>query len=442
MKIKIVDSALFYIILISILTMAPEALAQGDRAFELGIRNYNKARYLKAQYHFEKALKSGLKEERLKFTKYAIKTMDAFKLRLEDIEKEEAAFNTKSRDEFHAKGLSLKHLFLARDLMQATTYLAMVEPHLKRAIGLDPKNVEAYLFLGNAYYFSMQYSKSVTSYEKAISVAVATPYAYKMAGDACVAIGDFDKAKKFYSDLIKVNDESVLRFEPSEIEKIKHVMRVLPETYKDINDLLKEERRDEAEAILKKRISLNQSDYIAMTMLGDISQDRGDRRTALRFFKTAIKTAPDYPIAHLYLGRLHYIMRKPEEAISELNIFKEKMSLLPKMDDDTKKMYISSLHYTSEVCFTLERYEEVLKQLEEILKLDPKEQDAYYNLGVYYYRHEHNRPKAYQSFKKAIDLDSTTDVAKNSKYAIEFMRSNPDSRVAPDLSFINKEYRD
>jgi len=199
---------------------------------------------------------------------------------------------------------------------------------------------------------------------------------------------------------------------------------------------------DEPEGVLKKRISLNQNDYIALTELGWLYQERGDRKNALRLLKTAVRIAPDYSIAHLYLGRIYYLERDYDSAISELGLFKEKMRLLPKMDDKTKKMYMNALYYLSEVYFTLEMYEKAKAEADEILEIDPKEQDAYYLMGVYYYKYEHSRSKAYQSFNKVIELGPDGHLAKYARYAIEFMRNNPDSRFAPDFSFIDQEYRD
>ena len=183
-----------------------------------------------------------------------------------------------------------------------------------------------------------------------------------------------------------------------------------------------------------------EEDYIAMTRLGIICQDKGDRSGAMRLFKNAVKVNPDYPFAHFFLGRLYFLMQKEDEAVSEFDIFRKKMNLLQDVSEDMKKEYMEKLSYISEVYFTLKRYPETKEVIGEIMELDPKNQDAHYNLGVYYYTYEHNRSKAYQLFKKVIDLDPTTNAAKNSKYAIEFMRNNPDPRVAPDFSFIEKEY--
>lgn len=105
------------------------------------------------------------------------------------------------------------------------------------------------------------------------------------------------------------------------------------------------------------------------------------------------------------------------------------------------KEQIQCLNAIVDICGDLKRYPIMKEAIEEVIALDSKDQNAYYNLGVYYYNAEHDRPKAYQNFKKADSLDPNTAIGKKAKYAIEFIRNNPDSRVAPDLSFINQEYK-
>ncbi|MFA6142996.1 MAG: tetratricopeptide repeat protein [Candidatus Omnitrophota bacterium] len=193
------------------------------------------------------------------------------------------------------------------------------------------------------------------------------------------------------------------------------------------------------ENALNDRISKNKNDYIAITKLGVIYQDQGRKEDAVRLFKKAIEIAPDYPDAHLFIGRAYFLKRDFDNAVEELKIYKNIMKALPQMDEEIRKMYIKDLFYLSEVYFTLKRYPESREELEEILKLNSKEAGAYYNLGVYYYTYEHSRSKAYSNFKKAIDLDPSSEAAKDANYAIEFIRNNPDSRFAPDFSFIDKE---
>jgi tetratricopeptide (TPR) repeat protein len=412
---------------------------EGEKAFSVAVENYNNASYRNARYCFRKALESGLEEDKAKVAKYAVRVLDEFKTPLGEIEDLEARFKAHPEEKGDARTLSSMHYSFANTLMRKEFYMALVEPHLKRALELEPDNTFLSYTLAAAYYAAMRYAKCVEACEKALSLDPKLPLVYRLAGDASVALGDFDKAKKFYSDFIRVNKEDAPRSPSAETAAVERILKALPETYKDIDALIKSGDSDGAELILKKRLSLNRSDYVAMTHLANIYLDRGDRKTALKLLKAAIEIAPDYPIAHLFLGRFYYLSRKPDEAASEFKTFKVKMRLLPKMDDETKKIYVNNLHYLSEVYFSMKEYGEAKRQIDEALKVEPKDQTALYNLGVYYYVAEHNRAGAYNSFKKVIDIDSTADTAASARYAIEFIRNNPDSRFAPDFSFLRKE---
>jgi tetratricopeptide (TPR) repeat protein len=211
--------------------------------------------------------------------------------------------------------------------------------------------------------------------------------------------------------------------------------------YRNIDKLVAEGRSGEAEALLRKHLSRNKDDYAAMTRVGLMCQDRGDKRAAARLFSDAIKINPDYPMAHFFLGRLYFLTQKDEEAAGEFELFKEKMAKTPLLADEAKATYIKDLYYVSDVYYSLKRYEDFRKTVEDILRMDPNDAYAHYNLGVYYYKCAHDRPKAFRMFNKTMELSPGTDIAKKAKYAIEFIRINPDSRIAPDFSFIDREYR-
>ncbi len=212
-------------------------------------------------------------------------------------------------------------------------------------------------------------------------------------------------------------------------------------TYVEIEELLKAERIDEAERMLKEYIDEDPKDHVALSLLGRLYLDKGDKRAASRALSKAVKLSPDYPMVHLYLGRFYFLMQKSDDAVKEFNIFIQKMKPMVGADPTTKRIYIKDLHYICDKCFNLKRYDEFKKTIKEILALDPLDQTAIYNLGVYYYVAEHLRSKAYDSFKKASEIDPDSHIGQRAKYAIEYIRANPDSRVAPDFSFIDKEYR-
>lgn len=205
----------------------------------------------------------------------------------------------------------------------------------------------------------------------------------------------------------------------------------------DVDQLLQEGKIDEAEELLQQRIAANKHDYVSLTELGKIYQDQGDRKRSIEILKRAVSVDPAYPMSHFYLGKAYFLAQKPSEATEEFNLFKECIKNLPEMSEDTKKIYIECMHYTCEVYFTLQKYEEMKRSIDEILSIDPSDQYAIYNSGIYYYTYEHNRSRAYSLFKKSTELDPSTSIAKRAQYAIEFMRSNPDSRIEPDFSFID-----
>jgi len=216
-------------------------------------------------------------------------------------------------------------------------------------------------------------------------------------------------------------------------------VETLPSQYEEADRLITNGDLNKAEVILEKLLSSDPDNYVALTMLGDVYVDRRNMDKALRLYTRAIEITPDYPLSHLSLGHLKFLTRDYETAIKELNIFKDKMKTSYDIDNKSKSVYVNGLFCLSEVYFRARNYDQVRIELENILKISPKEQDAYYGLGVYYYTYEHSRQKAYNCFKKAIDIDPKSEKAKDAQYAIEFMTVNPDSRFAPDLSFIDRE---
>lgn len=193
-----------------------------------------------------------------------------------------------------------------------------------------------------------------------------------------------------------------------------------------------------AEALLKSQISLDKNDIVAYAVLGEVYRLKGDRKEAVSFLQKAISIDADYAPAHFMLGKVYILMQKNAEAREEFRIFKEKMTAGP-LDGNKRAYYMTTLHEMVSIYFSLKEYDAAKEQLDEILRLDPSDQLALYNLGVYQYRHKRNRPEAFRAFTKAIEADDASSIARKAKYAIDFMRSNPDARVEPDFSFIDNE---
>lgn len=210
-----------------------------------------------------------------------------------------------------------------------------------------------------------------------------------------------------------------------------------PLVYKDVERRIEAKDLDGAGKLLDIYLSLNDKDVTALSMKGMLYQDAGSYKRAAQVLKKAVKIDPNYPFAHFFLGKNYYKEMKDGEAASEFTVFIEKMDSIPDLDEDDQVFYVHALGEISEIYFNLKMYEEFYGVNQRILKMLPDDQVSIYNMGVYHYSYDHNGPKAYQYFKKTIDLAPDSGLAKKARYAIEFMRANPDSRMAPDFDFID-----
>ncbi|MGB2651497.1 MAG: tetratricopeptide repeat protein [Candidatus Omnitrophota bacterium] len=408
----------------------------------LGTAYYGLMEYAKACEYFKKAKEIGAGTGSEDMLEYSISTIEENRQALDDIE---SASNKMKSDNYVEKELAREsmatgHLLVLDRLVKEEYYFpSLIMPHimwLKNNIAYMPG---IYTLSADIYYSGMFYEKAIEDYKKAIEEEPDDVRLYTSLADSFVATGEFDGAQEYYEKAIQLYIEKGDKESADEASKLENIKRALPKRYEDIAELIDLGRYQEAEEICKRRISLNPGDYAAIAQMGQIYWKRGQRRMAIKLFRKAIRMAPDYPTAHLFLGKAYFFERKPEKGLAEFDIFKEKMELLPKTDKGTDEFYISALNYIGYMYATARQYEEAMKEYQKILKIDPEHQDAHYNLALCYYVHKHNRSKAYAELQKVIEIDPDTDAAKRSEYFIDYIRRNPDSRVLADFSFVYEE---
>lgn len=207
--------------------------------------------------------------------------------------------------------------------------------------------------------------------------------------------------------------------------------------YDEIEAMFNDGRIDEAETILISEVRNNARDPVAQMLLGELYRKKGDRNTAMKYLNKAVSLDPEYPMPYFYRGKTLFFMQKPDEAANNFEIFMNKMKPLIKNNED-KSYYIGRLHDICHMYLSFKRYEDGKKYIDAVLKEEPKDQVAIYNNGIYNYMYERNRPAAYKCFSKAVEIDPNTGIAAKARYAIEFMRNNPDPRVEPDFDFLYK----
>lgn len=380
--------------------------------------------------------------DRDQLAKYAVEFIDSNRETLDVMEEKARVFGSGPAEEGAeaAHVLAEGHLkMLTKLLGEKYYYPALATAHiiwLERNAGGDIPGL--YRLSAGVYYSAMLYKKASEDFEKALEEYPGDPELTVSAADCLVALGDLDKAGEYYAKAAgfyrkRGKEEDALRAEAAD-----KVRLALPKSYKDVSEMMKEGLYDDAEKALRKRLSLNGADPAAILQLGQIRWEKGERNEAATFFARAAKIAPDYPIAHFYLGKSYAFRNDIKSAMKEFALFKEKMERLPPMDDDTVDFYVSALQYIGYIYSTAKDYKSAVRENEKALKLRPGDQDARYNMAIaYYYLGKVSR--AYDELSKIIETDPSSDTADLARYCVDYIRSNPDPRLKKDFSFVNRD---
>lgn len=424
-------------------TMSGDSRGKGRIPIDIALAHYGLMEYSRALEKLKTSsvldTDKNIKDIRL----YLISKIEANETLLNTIEKAKNSLseNGEKNKDYLNKRIMTGHLVMLNKLMgEKYYYPAMVIPHVVWLKNNASDVPGIYELSGNVYYSAMFYSQAAEDYKKAVLEDQGNIRLYQTAGDCYTALGDFDNAEGNYEKAIELYREKGVKENDSKVSRLKQLKHALPKKYKDIADLIKREQFNEAEEIGRKRISLNPGDYIAITQLGQIYWQRQKRRDAVRLFHKAAKIAPDYPFAHLYLGKAYLFEQNTEKAFSEFCIFKKNMELIPQMDKETIDSYVANLHYIAYMYSTLKQYQNMITECKRIIKIKPDDQRAHYNLAVCYYKYFGNLEYAYRELKTIIELDSTSQLADMARYFMDYIRRNPDDRIIADFSFLYENY--
>ncbi len=422
--------------LIAITAREPDA---PELKIATALAKYGLMEYGGSYNDFKSALENGSAANK-KFASYAVTNLEKNMDILKNIENAKNALTTQGGDAAHAESIAAGHiLVLDRILNEGRYYAPMALAHIFWLKKNMPDMPGLNKLSGDVYYSAMVYHKAVENYERAVLEDRDNAVLARVLGDCYVATGNFEKAQDVYGKAVGIYRKNGLDDTSEEIRGITKISQSLPRKYEDIAELINKGSYAEAEEICKKRISLNGADYAAITQLGEIYWQTGKRKNAIKLFRKVVNMAPEYPTAHLFLGKAYFFERKADKGFAEFAVFKEKMALLPEMDGDTADFYIGSMHYLSYIYSTLKRYDDVMSECRNILKIKPDDQQAHYNMAVCYYVYKHNLPKAYDSLRKVIEIGPDTRLGENAKVYIGYIRRNPDSRVIGDFTFYYEE---
>lgn len=129
--------------------------------------------------------------------------------------------------------------------------------------------------------------------------------------------------------------------------------------------LLRSGNLDAADEALRRAITLDRFDHVAMTLLAEVVAQRGQFNDAFILLKRAIELRPRYAEAHLNLGNIYMAANDPASAVTP---YKDAIALRPDYADAWFNLGLAQAN-SNQLSAAAESFRKVLE-------LDPRREDA------------------------------------------------------------------
>jgi arylsulfatase A-like enzyme/Tfp pilus assembly protein PilF len=157
---------------------------------------------------------------------------------------------------------------------------------LERVIHEDPKVIDAWFMLGNAYYTRHEYAKAIEQYKRALELKPDYDLVVINMANSYRALGRDSEAMVGYRRFIELDPKNAqIRYQAAQI-------------------LIDNGELDEAQAQLDEALKLSPTLVAARNALGVVAMKRGDDTDAEREIRQAIAEKPDVALAHFNLALL------------------------------------------------------------------------------------------------------------------------------------------
>ncbi|MFA5087884.1 MAG: tetratricopeptide repeat protein [Candidatus Omnitrophota bacterium] len=172
---------------------------------------------------------------------------------------------------------------------------------LLKALELDPRNFEAWGYLGLHYKRYGEYAKAAEYLKKMLELAPDTPETSKI-----LAYEELAECYKFLGEYAQA--EQIYKASAASYPRLTNSLRSLAELY------LEQGKYAAAEELLVEQINLNPSDPIAYGKLAHCYRRKGAPAAAERLLRQAIKINPQSAILYVELGTQLLYNKKYEDA--------------------------------------------------------------------------------------------------------------------------------
>lgn len=244
----------------------------------------------------------------------------------------------------------------------------------------DPKNEWYQLLYIECLHNVGQFNQAADAYAKLVKTYPNRPDFYEGLAAEYMYAQNYEKSFKTYEDL----ENKFGQNEAFTLNKIKLL--------KSLN------KKEEAEAELKKLIKSNPSEVRYYTYLAEFYQDTNQKDKAMSTYQDVLKLEPNNPMIHLALADFHKANNDKENFYKEIKIAFEN----PDLDIETKQKILISYYQLSD------ENPEYKKQAQELcdimLRLHPKSAEAHTINADFLYR-DKKLKEARDEYEIALSYD-------------------------------------
>ena len=249
----------------------------------------------------------------------------------------------------------------------------------KKALKLDPYNLDALFELGLIYSWQHKYKDSLLAYQDILSIEPLNTAAYTEMGRVYSWDKNFDEAIKCYQKVVDLQPRNA----------VAHFNLGWTYFTKNEPDPMK------AETEFLRAIKVDPYNVATYRGMGILYMDKGRFIEAVEMFKKAIDNDPNNTELYILLGASYSANKQFDRAMGE---YRKAVSMDPK--NTAYRMKIAQIQWSRNDNMKKRNYPAAIDTYQKVLAADPKNIQAHFELTQLYVQ--------MKSFDKAIDLGKKT----------------------------------
>ncbi len=248
--------------------------------------------------------------------------------------------------------------------------------YYKKAIEINPKNIEAYKKIGDCYDYNNQEDESIKYYKKAIEIDPNYKDAYNNIGLFYSKQKQYDKAMKYYKKAIEIDPN------------YKGAYYNIGLCYS------KQKQYDKAVVYYKKVIKIDSYHKDAYNNIGNCYYNKSSYNKAIEYYNKVIEIDPNYKNAYNNMTQCYYMQDLYDRAIEYYN---KLIEIDPNHNNSNTYNCLAHCHRE------LNNLSEAIKYYLKSIQINSDNEKVFASLG-YCYKLQYDYNKAIENYKKCTEI--------------------------------------